>query len=204
MTRPPSRRSQNEPVSLDAADPSTVLSQVRLLGDPSLRRVALPVACDDPDFVCEKILLESVLEAFRAKYGFGRAIAAPQIGLEKRFVALNLGRGPFVIVNPRVIEISPATMTMWDDCMSLPSLMVKVARAPSVVIEYTDAQGVDQQWQVENPAIAELLQHEIDHLDGLLAIDRALDKHSLVMRAVYLEQQDYFDRQVDYVIQPTV
>ena len=146
MTRPPSRRSQNEPVSLDAADPSTVLSQVRLLGDPSLRRVALPVACDDPDFVCEKIRLESVLEAFRAKYGFGRAIAAPQIGLEKRFVALNLGRGPFVIVNPRVIEISPATMTMWDDCMSLPSLMVKVARAPSVVIEYTDAQGVDQQW----------------------------------------------------------
>ena len=147
---------------------------------------------------------KSVLEAFRSEHGFGRAIAAPQIGVEKRFIALNLGRGPFVIVNPEIVERDQKTMTLWDDCMSFPVLMVKVARASSITVEYTDEQGARREWRAVEPGVAELLQHEIDHLDGVLAIDRAIDEHSIVMREVYLAQQGYFDRQVDYVIKPTV
>ena len=145
-----------------------------------------------------------MLAAFRSKHGFGRAIAAPQIGVEKRFIALNLGRGPFVMINPQIVERGWTTMSLWDDCMSFPSLMVKVKRAMSITVEYTDEQGAKCQWRAVEPAVAELLQHEIDHLDGVLAIDRAIDAHSIIMREVYLAQQEFFDRQVDYVIQPTV
>ena len=204
MTRLETLTGTNSPTDVAAADPQSLLSEVRLLGEPVLRRTAVPVEYDDARFKGEKRKLEMVLEAFRAKYGFGRAIAAPQIGVEKRFIALNLGRGPFVIVNPQIVETAPGTMTLWDDCMSLPSLMVKVARAPGISIEYTDGDGNRRPWQVAQPAIAELLQHEMDHLDGILAIDRAVDNESLVMREVYLTQQKFFDRQVDYVIQPTV
>lgn len=204
MTFSQSPGTRGASVPRQTADPHMILKQVRLLGDPILRRKALPVEIDDTDFLREKGRLVSVLEAFRAENGFGRAIAAPQIGIGKRFIALNLGGGPFVIVNPRVRELSSEKMTLWDDCMSFPSLLVKVARAQNMRVEYTDEAGNEQTWEVEELAVAELLQHEIDHLDGLLAIDRALDTQSLVMRAVYMEQKDYFDHQVDYVIQPTV
>lgn len=189
---------------LSSRDADLLLSQVRLLGEPGLRRAAQPVEGNDPRFETEKRKLESVLAAFRSKHGFGRAIAAPQIGVEKRFIALNLGPGPFVIANPRIVERGRATMSLWDDCMSFPSLMVKVKRAMSITIEYTDEQGAKCEWRAGEPALAELLQHEIDHLDGVLAIDRAIDAHSIIMREVYLAQREFFDRQVDYVIQPTV
>lgn len=184
--------------------PSGQLDEIRLLGEAVLRRTARWVQNDDADFNAEQNRLERVLKAFRQQHGFGRAIAAPQIGIEKRFIALDLGRGPFVIVNPEIVETSLESMTLWDDCMSLPSLMVKVSRAPCITIEYTDQDGRRREWHAREPAIAELLQHEIDHLDGVLALDRAVDEHSLVMREVYLAQRDYFDRQVDYIIQPTV
>ena len=189
---------------LSSRDADLLLSQVRLLGEPVLRRAARTVEGNDPGFDTEKRKLKSVLEAFRSKHGFGRAIAAPQIGVEKRFIALNLGRGPFVMVNPRIVERDRTTMSLWDDCMSFPSLMVKVKRAMSITVEYTDEQGAKCEWSVAVPAVAELLQHEIDHLDGVLAIDRAIDAHSIIMREVYLAQREFFDRQVDYMIQPTV
>ena len=184
--------------------PYPLLGEIRLLGDPLLRRVAKPVAPEDPAFEEQSRKLQAVLEAFRSQRGFGRAIAAPQIGVEKRIVAMNLGQGPFVIVNPEIVDSAPRTMNLWDDCMSLPSLMVKVARAPRIRVAYTDEQGARREWRVSEPAVAELLQHELDHLDGVLAIDRAFDEHSIIMREVYLAEQDYFDRQVDYAIQSTV
>ena len=189
---------------LSSRDTDLLLSQVRLLGEPVLRRAARTVEGNDPGFETEKRRLESVLAAFRSKHGFGRAIAAPQIGVEKRFIALNLGRGPFVMVNPQIVERDRTTMSLWDDCMSFPSLMVKVKRAISITVEYTDEPGAKCEWRVGEPAVAELLQHEIDHLDGVLAIDRAIDARSIIMREVYLAQREFFDRQVDYVIQPTV
>ena len=194
----------NKPAQAQRLAPASLLAEIRRLGEPVLRRIAQPVGHADPDFEEQSRKLQAVLEAFRSQRGFGRAIAAPQIGVEKRFIALNLGRGPFVIVNPEILDSTPRTITLWDDCMSLPSLMVKVARAPAVTIAYTDEQGANREWQVAEPAVAELLQHEIDHLDGVLAIDRALDEHSIIMREVYLAEQDYFDRQVDYVIQATL
>jgi peptide deformylase len=118
----------------------------------------------------------------------------------QRFIALNLDDGPLLLVNPEIVWSSAETFTMWDDCMSFPSLMVKVQRHQSISVHFLDERGDHREWLHLNQATSELLQHEIDHLDGILAVDRAVDRESLVMREVFEAQRAYFARQVDYVI----
>lgn len=177
------------------------MRDVLLLGDPRLRVRSAEVERYDGDAFDA---LAATLDAFRARHGFGRAISAPQIGIAQRFIAVNLGKGTFFVVNPVVTWRSEETFTMWDDCMSFPDLLVRVRRVQSLSLEYVDEQGKPQQWRDLDQAAAELLQHEIDHLDGVLAVDRALDQHSLVMRAEYDRQREYFDAMVDYTIVPTL
>lgn len=176
-------------------------SRVLLLGDPRLRERSREVeAFDDPAFVGAREALAGTLAAFRARYGFGRAVAAPQIGVAMRMIAVNLGEGPFVVVNPVVTWRSDETFTMWDDCMSFPGLLVKVARHRSISVEYRDERGERRAWDRMEIAPAELLQHEIDHLDGVLAVDRAVDRDSLVMREVFESRRAEFAAKVDYTI----
>ena len=175
-------------------------NDVLLLGDPRLRVRSAEV--EDFDLRAFRALAET-LEAFRRQHGFGRAISAPQIGIPQRFIAVNLGRGTFFVVNPVVTWRSEETFTMWDDCMSFPDLLVRVARAKSLSLEYVDERGEAKVWPELDAAASELLQHEIDHLDGVLAVDRALDSASLVMRREYERNRAYFDAQVDYTIVPT-
>lgn len=173
------------------------MPDVLLLGDPRLRvRSAEVEACDANELAA----LAETLAAFRARHGFGRAISAPQIGIAKRFIAVNLGRGTFFVVNPVITWRSGETFTMWDDCMSFPDLLVRVARHESISLEYVDENGARREWREMDRAEAELLQHEIDHLDGVLAVDRALDREALVMARVYAADRERFDAQVDYVI----
>ncbi len=154
----------------------------------------------DPTFGENQRRLHATLAAFRRAHGFGRAISAPQIGVPQRFVALNLGNGPLLLVNPKVTWTSSETFTMWDDCMSFPPLLVRVQRYQSLSVCYLDEHGNRHEWSRLDQATAELLQHEIDHLDGVLAVDRALDRDSLVLREVFETRRAYFVRQVDYVI----
>ena len=175
------------------------MADVLLLGDPRLRvRSREVVAFDDDAGFSE---LAKTLDVFRRKHGFGRAISAPQIGIARRFIAVNLGKGTFFIVNPVVTWRSEETFTMWDDCMSFPDLLVRVERARSLSLEYVDEQGKRKEWRELDQAAAELLQHEIDHLDGVLAVDRAME---LVMRREYERNREYFDAKVDYAIVPTL
>lgn len=177
------------------------MSDVLLLGDPRLRLRSTDVARFD---IAPFDALASTLERFRRTHGFGRAISAPQIGVAQRFIAVNLGRGAFFVVNPVITWRSDETFTMWDDCMSFPDLLVRVARARSISLDYVDEQGKAKQWCELDQAAAELLQHEIDHLDGILAVDRALDAESLVLRAAYERNRELFDSRVDYTITPTI
>ena len=89
---------------------------------------------------------------------------------------------------------------MWDDCMSFPSLLVRLQRSYSISLRYRDEHGALHEWARLDQAASELLQHELDHLDGVLAVDRALDRHSLILREVFETQRTYFLQQVDYVI----
>jgi peptide deformylase len=178
--------------------------QVRLLGDPLLRREAAEVEdFTDAETLADFTALKEALEDFRAEMGFGRGIAAPQIGISRMIVALNLGKGTFVLVNPRITRYGVETFTMWDDCMSFPELLVRVERNASVDVEYRDEGGERREWRNLGRAESELLQHEIDHLHGVLAVDRALDRESVIYRSVFEADRERFSGLVDYCIEPT-
>ncbi len=179
--------------------------QILLLGDPRLRQPCRPVLdFESREFREHGRRLMNALERFRSEHGFGRAIAAPQIGIPLRMIAMNLGQGSFLLVNPELTRPSVERLTLWDDCMSFPWLLVRVERHLSVDLRYQDERGEWVSRRSVEQDVSELLQHEIDHLDGILALDRALDRNSVIARQVYLEKKSYFDSLVDYVICPTV
>jgi peptide deformylase len=181
-----------------------VSDAVLRLGDPRLRQPSRPVADPaDPGFRAEAARLKAALDAFRKEFGFGRGIAAPQIGIPRRFIALNLGAGTQILINPEVSWRSAESFTLWDDCMCFPELLVKVRRHASISVNFLEESGAASSWNDLGRAESELLQHEIDHLDGILAVDRALDRDSIVTREVYNADPGLFNRQVDYLIQPT-
>jgi peptide deformylase len=176
-------------------------AEVRLLGDPVLRTRAEDVGdVSDPGFQREGDVLIATLADFRGRHGFGRAIAAPQIGVSKRFVAVDLGEGPFLVVDPVITERSAQTFTMWDDCMSFPWILVRLRRHRSISLEYTDRSGARRPWAGLDVPTSELMQHELDHLDGVLAVDRAEDVGALVAREVFERHPEPFRSRVDYTI----
>ena len=125
--------------------------------------------------------LHDTLMAFREKYNAGRAIAAPQIGAMKRLVYMHIGE-PVVFINPVLDLKSVERMELWDDCMSFPELLVKVHRHQRCRIRYRDENWEEQSMVLEGD-LSELLQHEVDHLDGILAVQRAIDEKSFALRS---------------------
>lgn len=147
------------------------------LGDPRLYEVCEPVLPSDLRLVPEWTQqLHEAMEDIRRVYGFGRGIAAPQLGIMKRMFYLNLDR-PYIILNPELKGHSEELFELWDDCMSFPNLLVKVKRHQSLTLEYLDENWEKQSWTV-NDALSELIQHEYDHLDGVLCTMRAIDQKS--------------------------
>jgi peptide deformylase len=147
------------------------------LGDPRLYEICEPVYKEELPLVKTWVKdLHEAMEDIRARYGFGRGIAAPQLGIMKRLFYLNLGE-PYIIINPEIIHPSQELIELWDDCMSFPNLLVKVKRYQSLTLEYLDENWEKQSWKVEG-AISELIQHEYDHLDGILCTMRAIDDKS--------------------------
>ncbi len=179
--------------------------KILLLGDPGLRRVCDPVVdFESPEFRQNGRRLIRALAQFRAEYGFGRAISAPQIGIFQRIIAMNLGEGAFLLVNPEITWKSEERFTMWDDCMSFPWLMVRLERHIHIDLQFRDEGGNAQSWRRIEQAVSELAQHEADHLNGILAVDHALDRDAIIARRVYEERKEFFDRQADYFIVPTI
>jgi peptide deformylase len=145
------------------------------LGDPRLYEMCEPVLESElslvPDWAQQ---LHEAMEDIRRIYQFGRGIAAPQLGIMKRMFYLNLDR-PYIILNPELKDLSDETFELWDDCMSFPNLLVKVKRHQSLSLHYHDENWQPQSWPVSG-AISELIQHEYDHLDGVLCTMRAIDE----------------------------
>jgi len=184
---------------MEAPMPDAILP----LGDPRLRLKALPVAeVADPVFREENARLQATLDAFRRTHGFGRGVAAPQIGIPKRFIALNLGQGTHSLINPEITWTSPETFTLWDDCMCFPWLLVRVRRHASISIRFLDEQGVGRRWERLGRAESELIQHECDHLDGILATDRAEGPEAIISREAFEQFREHFTGAVDYTIRP--
>lgn len=147
--------------------------------DPRLRTPCVDVQAADPDVAEELQHLHAALSQFRQAHGFGRAIAAPQLGIMKRMVAVNLGTTPFEMLNPVIVSSSDETQIVWDDCLSLPDIVVKVQRHKTISVTYRDRHGDTHHWHSLPDDLAELVQHEVDHLDGILMTDRAIDENSI-------------------------
>jgi len=152
------------------------------LGDPGLWQSCEPVA--DPRDVATTIQdLSDTLAAFRSERGFGRAIAAPQIGVPRRAILVRMPGGfSAALINPEYAMVSPERIELWDDCFSFPDLMVRVSRAAACRVAYTDEHGAAQSVEARGD-LSELLQHEMDHLDGILAVSRAISSHAFCTRA---------------------
>lgn len=159
------------------------VQEILLLGNPELWRPSSPVS-DVRERKTGELIgdLAATLDSFRSKNGFGRGIAAPQIGVGQRVIFLNVGAS-FPLINPTITRASRETMELWDDCFSIPNLMIRVRRHVEVEVSYTDEHGAQRQMKASG-ALSELLQHEIDHLNGILATDRAIDGRSFAMRSV--------------------
>lgn len=158
------------------------LADLLLLGDPRLYQVCAPVTREELPLVSGWVKdLHDVMEEIRAKYQFGRGIAAPQLGIMKRLVYLNVDE-PRVMINPVLSDQSDSLMELWDDCMSFPHLLVRVKRHQALTVSYLDEHWQPQTWEVEND-LSELIQHEVDHLDGILCTMRAIDEKSFKWRS---------------------
>ncbi len=157
------------------------LADLLLLGDPRLYEICEPVREYELPLVAGWVAdLHNVMEEIRAKYHFGRAIAAPQLGIMKRLIYMNIDR-PVVFINPELVNLSDELFEVWDDCMSFPNLLVRLNRHKSLTINYRDEQWQPQQWHLSD-ALSELLQHEYDHLNGVLCTMRAIDGQSFRWR----------------------
>jgi peptide deformylase len=147
-------------------------SPIRLYGDPVLREQSRPVR-EFNDRLRE--LAEDMIEAMRAGDGIG--LAAPQIGKPLRVVVLEadaVAEGvtePRAFVNPEILEYSEESATYEEGCLSIPEVRADVVRPEEIRIRYASLAGETVEERVAG-LCARVLQHEIDHLDGKLFIDR--------------------------------
>lgn len=156
--------------------------EIMLLGNPVLLKPCEAVhqaELDEARQVAQN--LHDTLADFHACSGWGRGMSAPQIGVLKRIVCLQVDR-PLTLLNPELTDRSDEMQTLWDDCMSFPDLLVQVRRHARLTLLYRDLD-----WQAHtlslDGAMAELLQHEVDHLDGILAVMRAIDCAAFALRS---------------------
>jgi peptide deformylase len=155
------------------------------LGDPGLREVAARVA--DPTAPEIRALVQDLADTlahWRASTGYGRGIAAPQIGAARRLIFLQLpGAEPWPLVNPETTWRSEEKIVVWDACLSFLSIFMQVERSREILVRYQDLRGERKEVRAnEERNLSELLQHEIDHLDGILAVDRITDIRTMCTR----------------------
>jgi peptide deformylase len=150
------------------------------LGDPVLREISTPI---ETAVVARPVLddLRDTLHEFQRTHGFGRGISAIQIGVARRVIYLEFVGRAYCLVNPRYEWLSDEKFRLWDDCFSFPDLLVWLERSQTLRLHYTDEHGEPQTIDASG-ALSELIQHEMDHLDGILAVDRAIGPNGLATR----------------------
>jgi peptide deformylase len=148
------------------------LAQIRQYGDPALRLKADEVEDFDDDL---RRLVDRMIHLMHDAQGVG--LAATQVGVLRRlFVFAPDEEGPRAIVNPVVAERGDETATEDEGCLSLQGVRVPVERATRLVLEGKDPNGEDLRLELDEYA-SRVVQHELDHLDGVLIIDRTDDEH---------------------------
>ena len=155
----------------------------------TLKTRALPVKTADMDRV--RALVPKMFAAMYAAPGIG--LAAPQVDIGLRFFVVDLmpdeKRTPIVLVNPEIQRVSEEWATREEGCLSLPNQYADVTRPAMVRVSYSDLDGKRAEIDAEG-LMAACLQHEIDHLDGILFVDHlSLLKRNMIMRKLAKEQK---------------
>lgn len=143
---------------------------ILILPDERLRAIAEPIATVDDEV---KQLAKDMLDTMYEAPGIG--LAAPQIGELRRIVVMDLAKegedpDPIVMVNPEILKYSDETVVTEEGCLSIPELYYDVERPAEVTVRYTDLDGKVVEREASD-RLAICIQHEIDHLDGVLYID---------------------------------
>jgi peptide deformylase len=157
--------------------------------DPRLKKKAKPVATVDDGI---RRLMADMLETMYAAPGIG--LAAPQVGVSKRVIVLDPTRdgeppNPLTMVNPEIIWASDDDNTYEEGCLSVPEHYADVVRPRAVKLRYLDETGAQRELEAEG-LLATCVQHEIDHLDGVLFIDHLSSlKRNMILRKLLKEKK---------------
>lgn len=143
--------------------------------DPILRRVALPLT--ESEIPHLQSLVAEMIETMHANKGVG--LAAPQIGRSCRLIIVSHKKGDIPMINPEISHRSLLKEWGEEGCLSIPGVFGEVRRSRRVSVRYTDTAGKVQTLQAAG-LLARVIQHEIDHLDGILFIDSARNLSDIV------------------------
>ena len=163
------------------------IKPIQFVPDPVLRKSALPV-----ENITDKTLqlLDDMAETMYDAPGIG--LAGPQVGELKRLIVMDCSRDDekselWQMINPEVIELSEDNSTLEEGCLSIPGHTAEVSRPDWIKLRFTDIKGKEQQIKAEG-LLAACIQHEIDHLDGILFIDHISKlKRDIIWRKVLKE-----------------
>lgn len=111
----------------------------------------------------------------------GVGLAAPQVGISQRFFVMDVGNGPVAVINPEILEASPETEIAEEGCLSFPEIFVEIERSKRVKVRYQNVRGEFVEEELEGYP-ARVFQHEFDHLNGVLIIDRIKPAKRLLLR----------------------
>ena len=153
--------------------------------DPLLKKISKPVEKVDAE---TRRLMDDMLETMYLAPGIG--LAAPQVGVLKRVIVVDIERegvktGPLCMANPEIVAVSDADASYEEGCLSVPEHYAEVSRPSRVTIRYLDRDNEIRTLEAEG-LLATCLQHEIDHLDGILFIDKisALKRNMILRKLV--------------------
>ena len=159
-----------------------VVKEVLLIGNPKLKEISKPITEHDPQPTEIIEDLKDTLLHLQDTMKIGRALSAPQISQLKQVVYYKLPDREFVMVNPDIVTKSRETYDEWDTCFSFnAAFFVEVERSRSIEVKYQDEDGNSKKEKFEGK-LSGLVQHEVDHLNGILATDRIKDKSRIIMR----------------------
>lgn len=164
--------------------------EVLQLGNPKLRQTACPV--EDPTHPKIQSLIHDLIGTMEPSNGVG--IAAPQVGVDLQVVIVASRptlryphapqMDPIALINPQITPIGTESVKDWEGCLSVPGIRGLVPRSPAIVVQYQDHNGNAQHRTFRN-FIARIIQHECDHLQGYIFIDRVETSRELITETEY-------------------
>jgi peptide deformylase len=161
-----------------------MIRPILVVGHPVLRQKAKRVSQVDKPI---QRLVDDMIETMRAAPGVG--LAAPQIGVPLRLAVIEVEDKVTVLINPEIIKTSPAEQELDEGCLSVPGFWGQVMRYERVSVKALDRNGKEQRIRDAEGLLAQALQHEIDHLDGRLYIDR-IDSSERLQRSEPLRKPE--------------